>query len=447
MSGLDQDSRRTWERVLDGLRAKLGAEFPVWFKQAELAFVDGDEVGISLPTKFVRDYVERHYRDQVFDCWASEVPTLSEVVFVVRPAAPVVAAAPSQFQPSPADVFRLGQFPSMRMSDFVVGDSNQHAFDEVRRALGAPRGAETPPLFIYAPSGMGKTHLLLGGAAETQAPAPGYSPPAVTYIPADLFIMHAVHAAREERMRELRQASLSSDILLVDGLQLLEGKGWAADEMLLLIDHGVRSGKTVIMSANRAIEALGEIGERLNLIWARPISIDLGGSTAEIRGSIIARRSAAGAFQITEEAAELVAEHFHGSHRQMLDALTTAYNNARPARPLDKEDIRPLLPAAPERGPEVPLSRILQAVAQETGVSILDLKSSTRRAKVARARHIAMFLMRDLTSSTLREVGALFGGRDHSTVVNAVSVISMALPDDAETAQLVEAIREKLSSR
>ncbi|MEW6122249.1 MAG: chromosomal replication initiator protein DnaA [Pseudomonadota bacterium] len=466
-----------WDRIRARLRQEIGEDvYSSWFARLELDKVSGDTVHLSVPTRFLKSWIQGHYVERLAELWRDETGAPRKVDVAVRSAAirsqplkarepratvveqpvePRRASQPAVAAPAPAaapaapptsDVAAGSPLdPRLTFETFVLGKSNTLAHAAARQVADAAAGAAPifNPLYLHAPVGLGKTHLLQ--AAAWAGAARGRR---VVYLTAERFMYGFVAALKSHAAIAFKDALRSIDTLLIDDLQFLTGKNMQ-QEFCHTLNALIDAGRQVMVAADRPPSELDGLDDRVRSRLAGGLVVELGTLEEELRLQILKARSQALAeqhrgFQVPAPVLELLARNVGQSGRDLDGALNKLLAcNRLTGEPVTLEmaetAIRDLVrPSDPKR---VRVEDILRVVAKHYNVSRADLLSQRRTANVVKPRQIAMYLAKTLTLRSLPEIGRRFGGRDHTTVLHAVRKIDGLIASDRALADEIEALK------
>jgi chromosomal replication initiator protein len=453
-----------WDRFRQRLRAEMGEDvFSSWFARMELVRIQGDVVNVSVPTRFLKSWIETHYVDRVRAIVEAEFDISGGLAVHVRTVTrePIrMQAEPRREAPAPriqpaaipqstiiTDCFGAPLDKRLGLSSFVVGRSNALAFAAADR-IAALAGAPSPynPLYLHAGVGLGKTHLIQAVAQE--AIKLGKK---VAYYPADKFMYGFVNALKSQTALAFKEQLRGIDMLVIDDAQFIQGKSVQA-EFGHTINALIDLGKQVVVAADRLPTELESLDERVRSRLAGGLVVEIGSLDEELRLKILtARLNALSAlhptFQVSTDVAAYVARSVVTNGRDLDGAanrlLAHATLNGAPLSIENAETaIRDLIRLRePKR---VRIEDIQKLVAARYNVSRADILSERRTAAVVKPRQIAMFLSKVLTLRSLPEIGRRFGGRDHTTVLHAVRKIEKAIGDDRTLNEEVELLKRML---
>ena len=478
---LSSPAQEAWSRVRHRLRAEFGENiFMSWFARLELVSVAGPTAQLSVPTRFLKSWIQAHYFDRILALFRGELPSVEAMSITVRtvaprplpkPARPAESIIPSVIaSPQPADNFApamrmdcanpapqqrdadpLGGSPldrRMTFSSFVVGRSNALAHAAAMQ-VGNTRPGEGPvynPLYIHAAVGLGKTHLLQAAAHAAEA-----SGRRVLYLTAERFMYSFVTALKSQTAIAFKDTLRGIDLLVIDDVQFLQGKT-IQHEFGHTLNALIDAGRQVIIAADRPAQELESLDERIRSRLGGGLVVDMGPLDEQVRVRILESRiSAAKAhlpnFEIGDEIVSQLAKQLVANGRDLEGAVNRLLAQATlTGQPLDLDTaenaVRDMIKTRePKR---VKIEDIQRLVANHYNVSRSDILSSRRTATVVRPRQIAMYLSKMLTLRSLPEIGRRFGGRDHTTVLHAVRKIDGLVGSDNALAGEIDHLRRML---
>lgn len=469
MSGLLTEA---WDRISGRMRSEVGdVEYRTWLQQIVLGPVDGDEVTLMLPTRFLRDWVRSQYGDRLSTLWNQEIPAIRRVELqVMRPgdaAAPSAApvdgegdrpAAASEVTPAPA---ARSSAPAERVSDtkadlaapldqrftfdtFIVGKPNEFAYACARRVAEKPSSVGFNPLFLYGGVGLGKTHLMHSIGAELLRRG-GIS---VAYMSAEKFMYRFIAAIRSQSTVEFKDHLRSVDVLMIDDLQFLIGKDNTQEEFFHTFNALVDAGRQIVVSADKSPSDLSGLEDRLRTRLGCGMVADIHATTFELRISILEAKATASGVVVPGKVLEFLAHKITTNVRELEGALNRLIAHAnlfgRPITLESTQDVLHDILKAHDR--RVTIEEIQRKVSEHWNIRLTDMSSARRARAVARPRQVAMYLAKQLTSRSLPEIGRKFGNRDHTTVMHAVSRVQELMERDTAFAEDVELLRRMLES-
>jgi chromosomal replication initiator protein len=468
-----------WRRCGDRLRAELGEDvFNSWFGRVELEGATGGQARLSVPTRFLKSWIDTHYVSQIVGALSSEFGPIARIAIGVRscsrpePQGAVQIASPNRpaavAQPRPAEsgnIRRVGSpLPASVLPDdplmgspldrrltfqtFQVGRSNQFAFAAARKVVDKVAGSAPAfcPLYVHSAVGLGKTHLLQ--AVAHTAVQQGRS---VIYLTAERFMHGFVAALKAQTSIVFKDRLRSIDLLIFDDAQFLQGNAIQAEfghALNALLD----AGREVIVAADRPPNDLESLDERVRSRLSMGLCVEISALDEALRIRILEARVATARslhpnFELSPAVLAFVARSIRSNGRDLEGAVNrllahTTLTGATLTVESAEAAIRDLIRThEPKR---VKIEDIQKLVANHYSVSRADILSSRRTAVVVKPRQVAMFLAKTLTMRSLPEIGRRFGGRDHTTVLHAVRKIEALSATDNALREELELLRRML---
>ena len=335
--------------------------------------------------------------------------------------------------------------PQYVFERFVIGDGNRLAHAAALAVAEAPSEAYNP-LFLHGPPGLGKTHLLTAIANYLTDHAPELN---VRYTTAESFMNEFVASLQSAGSEAFKRRYRDLDVLLVDDVQFLEGKRHTEEEFFHTFNALYESGSQLVLSADRIPADLSELARRLRDRFEWGLTVEVGAPNLAMRLAVLRRLVRESGVEISDrDALAELAERIDSNVRQLHGALTRAIAHASlMARPLSRELVAEVIPSSsPPRLHPAP-EEIQSRVAESFGVSRAELVGTARAATPLRARQVAIYLTREATELSLPQIGRLYGGRDHTTVLNSIRRVEAAAAEDPDLRRRLETLRTAIHNR
>jgi chromosomal replication initiator protein len=454
--------------ILQRLRAAVSPEcFQTWFKDLRMAAVDGSTVRLSAPNRYVKFWLESHYKKEVLAAVISAVPDATHVELVLQTVAPatdssatlgsVLSSVSAPRPQSPVvhekpvlrETVRMVQLsPRMRLETFAVGKSNRIAHAAAQSVAESP-GTVYNPLFLHGAHGLGKTHLMHGiGHLLTERVPPA----TIVYISCEEFTNAYVSAVQAKRLDAFRARFRNCDALLVDDVQFLGGRERTQEEFLHTFDSLRSVHKQIVLCADVAPRDIKRLDPKLVTRFQTGLVARIDRPDLTLRTDLLREKAEARGLSLAEDVAELLATHIDSNVRELegaickLMALAAAESTeeGRKAAPNRELAILSLRELGYLRSGPLSLQDILDATGQRYSVSADDLRSGKRFAALVHARHIGMYLSKTLTSQSVADIGRFYGNRDHATVLHAARKISDLMKRDENVRHEVQTLRQVL---
>ena len=419
---LDALWRATQERLKTSV---LESTYRLWIEPLEAVGAEGGTLYLSAPGS-IRAWAERRYSSLIAEALLRQTGgELQRVSFAEPP-----AEQPPEHDPE--------LNPNYTFERFVIGPGNRLAHGAALAVAEAPSEAYNP-LFLHGPPGLGKTHLLGAIANYLRDNAPGLS---VRYTTAESFTNEFVAALKSKGSEAFKARYRDIDVLLIDDVQFLQGKPATEEEFFHTFNALYESGSQLVLSADRIPSELSTLASRLRDRFEWGLTVAVEPPNLATRLTVLRRLVEEAGVEIADAGAlSELANRIDANVRQLHGALTRVLAHASlMARPLSSELIAEVIPKTRPAQP-TSVEEIQERVAASFGISRAELVGSSRAATPLRARQIAIFITRDLTDLSLPQIGHLYGGRDHTTVLNSLRRVEAALDEDLELAEKVREVR------
>jgi chromosomal replication initiator protein len=470
-----------WRRGCEKLATELPEQqFNTWIRPLPPVTVAGEDAALvatlKVPNHFKRDWIRRQYATRI-EAILTELagrPTRLELALSARepagaalpmpqasaqvpaPSAPPGDTAPSAaLRPAPSPAASTVLLPSqgpaaskhrinpaLTFDTLVPGRANQMARTAALHVAGAP-GITYNPLFIYGGVGLGKTHLIhaVGNALLKDRPDAR-----VLYLHAEQFISDVVKNYQRKTFDELKAKYHSLDLLLIDDVQFFAGKDRTQEEFFNAFEALLAKKAHIIMTSDTYPKGLVDIDERLTSRFDAGLTVAIEPPELEMRVAILIKKAIAEGAPMPEDVAFFVAKNVRANVRELEGALRKVLAYAKFSHKdisiaLAREALKDLLSI---QNRQIGVENIQKTVADFYKIKVADMYSKKRPASIARPRQIAMYLAKELTQKSLPEIGELFGGRDHTTVLHAVRKIGGERQKNTELNQQLHVLEQTL---
>ena len=423
-----------WESIREAVRQRVGVSaYEAWFRELE-GSLEGGSLVLRCPDRFSRDWIRERYGPVI----AEAVPSLKTIAYEIEPPLRAARAEPTRV-PAVA-----GTPPTPRRTDesfenFVAGPGNVLAL-EAARAVARGQAGDCSPLVLTGGSGAGKSHLCRAIRSELRE--------GVVYRSSEEYTTEVTRAMRAGQMEPLRQRYRRSlNVLILEDVQFLIGKRATQIEFFHTLDHLLTRGKTVVLSAELPPHELSGLDAKLRSRMSSGLVACILPPELATRRSIMREKAAAGGIRIPDECLETLARRPVESVRDLLGGLNQVVARAS----LLRCAVTPELLAEALSSVEVPgrprsLEEIIELAARAYALSLEELRSPSRRRHIVRPRQIAMYLCRNYTEASLKEIGRLFK-RDHSTVMHAIETVEKRCVERPQLLYELETLAARISPR
>ena len=434
-----------WQNCLSQLELELTPQqYSAWIKPlVPLGYQDG-VFRIAAPNRFKLDWVRTQYADRITALASQFLDASVEVQFVLNPEirkAAVQATSPVAVQPErpvaetdpAAPPYRgvVTETPvreqsrinaEMTFDSFVTGKANQLARAAAIQVANNP-GVSYNPLYLFGGVGLGKTHLIhaIGNQVLQDVPAAR-----IRYIHAEQYVRDVVTAYQRKGFDDFKRYYHSLDMLLIDDIQFFSGKSRTQEEFFYAFEALIAARKQIIISSDTYPKEMSGMDDRLTSRFDSGLTVAIEPPELEMRVAILIKKAGQEGVQLSDDVAFFVAKHLRSNVRELEGALRkilafSRFHGKDITIELTKEALKDLLSV---QNRQISVENIQKTVADFFRIKVADMYSKRRPANIARPRQIAMYLTKELTQKSLPEIGELFGGRDHTTVLHAVRKIA-----------------------
>ena len=457
----DQSGVELWRDVCHELQKNLSKpSYATWIHPVGGPRFDGKCLELLAPSPFAANWLRKNYQDLISQL-ASGIAEQPVQVLIndapsnrpprkkacladaagtdsprTDPAGAATVSSPAPCRQSPNG---RGLNPRYLFSRFVVG-CNSHMAHAACRAVAESTSRRFNPLFLCGNVGLGKTHLMQAiGHQRLQAKPEDR----VLYVTTEQFTNELITAIRKNRTQSFRQGYRQADLILVDDIQFLQGKEYTQEEFFHTFNWLHEAGSQVVLASDRPPSQICQLQKRLISRFSMGLVADIQSPDLETRMAILHKKADQDRAELPEELIYHIACNFTSNIRELEGALTRAVAYCSiTGQPLNTRTVAPILNLSTESARMSP-QRVIESVAQVFAVEADDLRGSSRKRIVSRARQLAMSLLRQHTSLSLSKIGQCFG-KDHTTVLYGVRRINKVLADDPELVQQVGKVRDLL---
>ena len=448
-----------WSRILDRARNDLPTHTTdQWLAPLAALEFDGQTLTLAAPDQFAIDWVSSKHATHLESlgpiCLGHPLKILLKVQDERRTRPQMDLFVPqneASIEPLKADnTVILSQLNDRyTFGHFVIGKSNELAAAAAAAVAEAP-GKSYNPLFIYGATGLGKTHLMQAIAHRILQRDPSVR---VTYITAEQFLNDVINSIEKRSMNEFKRRYRQADLLLVDDVHVLAGKQQTQEEFFHTFNALYEAGRQIVLTSDRPPSEIPRLEDRLKSRFEWGMVADVSAPDLEHRIAILRRKAQMDHLEhtIPDEVLHFIADHVQANVRELEGSIIKllAFSSLRHrvvTVELAREALRDKLRASdatPVRSTrQERVYQIQQAVAAEWGVTVDGLTSKTRTKVLTVPRQVAMYLTREIHGLQLVEIGAAFGGRDHSTVIHSLERVTSMSKEDAAFRARVEKVRE-----
>ena len=454
---------QSWEKLKVKLKKQVGeTAYKSWLRQISFKSAENDSLTVSVPTKFLRDWIATHYAEKIKVLCKEKNPEIEILKIVVKQTGGRIVPGTTRLVENQSNNERKYDVRSQQMlsypedfgapldpryafDNFVVGKSNELAFAAAQRVAEAEK-VTFNPLFLYGGVGLGKTHLMNAIGWKIKKNNPNRK---VIFLSAEKFMYQFVRALRYKDTATFKDQFRSIDVLMIDDVQFIGGKENTQEEFFHTFNALVEQNRQIVVSADKSPLDLEGVAERLRSRLGGGLIADIHPTTYELRLGILMEKAKKRGVDIPSKVLEFLSYKIVSNVREMEGALNRLVAHATlVGSPITidtaQEVLQDLLRAHDKK---VTIEEIQKKVAEHFNIRITDMHSPRRSRSVARPRQVAMYLAKSITSRSLPEIGRKFGGRDHTTVMHAVRKIEELKSTDSIFNDDVELLKRMLETQ
>jgi len=448
---------KLWDDTLAHLELNLSPQhFSTWIKPLKLVKIEQDMVYLEVPNRFVLDWVKENYSKLIqknlsdlsavsyrlhFDISNQNLEEINKnTPLIERP----IAVAAKKTVVNNTHTADLNLNRKYTFEEFVSGSSNQFAYAAAMAVANNPATTYNP-LFIYGGVGLGKTHLVnaIGNAILKKSPQMR-----ICYYTSEKFMNELINSLRYNRMDEFRNKFRSMDIIMIDDIQFIAGKERTQEEFFHTFNALYESHKQIIVTSDKFPKDIPGLEERLRSRFEWGLIADIQAPDVETKLAILKMKAEQNSINLPEDVSLFLANSICNNVRELEGYLIRigAYASLTSV-PVSLEMARDVLKdILIERNRELSVEEIVKKVSLHFNIKVSDIKSAKRLKAVVLPRQIAMYISRQLTSSSYPEIGDRFGGKDHSTIIHAIRKIEKLMEEDFQLKSTIENLKKELTN-
>jgi len=431
----------TWDWIKAKLAERIAPqEFQNWVMRTALESLDQGSLRVQVPDQVTKDFIEQEYTEQIRSTIRELNLPVDRILYLPHAesrAAVVDTTLASSMEPAFASA--AGQLNTrFRFDNFVVGSCNQFAHAAARAVADSPSRSYNP-LFIYGGTGMGKTHLMHAIGRELLDKYPAIR---VVYTSSERFMNEMILCLRTNRMPSFQRHYRSADVLLVDDVQILAGKERMQEEFFHTFNELYDHQKQIVISSDSAPKSTLGLVERLRSRFEWGLMVDVQPPDLETKMAILDKKAEIEGVALPEEVRIYIATKTKSNVRELEGALIkliaySSITNSPVTLQMAQQVLKYLISGGERR---ITMDSILRAVAEKFNMQPQQLKQKSNSRQIAYPRQIAMYLMKDLTQASLPEIGRVFGGKHHTTVLHSVQKIERLRQTDTDLNRLIHSL-------
>ncbi len=437
-----------WQKTQSTLKEQIGStSYDTWLSSLRAIDKDTGTLVLQAPDEFFKNWIIEHYAPAIERCLNAEAGREVDLEFEVNgqlmavPPQKLLQSFEKQFdQTTPKTTVHLN--PRFLFENFVVGPSNRFAFAAAQAVAEAPAKMYNP-FFIYGPVGLGKTHLMQSITHEVARKHPALK---VCYLSSEQFTNELINAIRHRSADSFRQKYRTIDVLLIDDIHFIAGKESTQEEFFHTFNVLHDNRKQIIICSDRPPKEIAHLEERLVSRFNWGLIADVQPPDYETRVAILRKKLELESVKVPDDVLIFIASEIKTNIRELEGALlrVVAYSMLE-EKPVNLSIAKSVLKdMVKETVKTISVDMVQKEVAGFFNISLNDLKNKSRHKNVVVPRQVAMYLSRKLTTHSLPEIGAAFGGKDHTTILHAVKKVEEILLKDEQIRKIVDTLTNSL---
>lgn len=442
-----------WTRVLNELSKQINDNriFDVFFKDTYIYSIDGKEMIVACDSSLVTTILHDKYEDLVTQTVDSLTGTNFEVTFVNNSDLKNKTSTNLMVDSKPRYFENCEISQNYTFDNFVVGTSNKEA-SQASLIVASTPGKLYNPLFIYSQSGLGKTHLLNAIGNYIKETNPTLK---VLYCSSQTFFeeyQQSIHNQKDSD--DFKEYIKAFDVLLIDDIQFFQNKKSTEEFFFNIFEHMKANNKQLVLTSDRSPNELKELDPRLQTRFASGLQISILKPTTEMCEDILKKKIEASGLSISmfdNDVLFLLADKFKNSIRDLEGALNRLlfYANMNHASHINMdiavEALQSLIDIGTSKS-KISEQKILNIVSSYYNLSVYQITGKIKTGQIVNARHIAIYLIRNLLDVSLKQIGEAFSNRDHTTIMHSINKVEQMLKDDKETRVVIEELKKRISA-
>jgi chromosomal replication initiator protein len=452
-----EDAKTFWGNVLVEIEKTITKQnYATWFKNTFLARTEDGILTIGVPNEFVKEWLSTKYHKDILRAARLGDEGVRGIEYIVahepkerslsdiptHPIGEIQKQTPSEL-PFGINTSRKDNLnPRYSFDTFIIGPFNELAYSAAQAIVKQP--AAYNPLFIYGPTGLGKTHLIqsVGHALREKFPQIN-----IFYTSSEKFTTDVVQAIQNNRISSLKERYRSYDVLIMDDIQFLSGKEKTQEELFHLFNILYDKNKQIIFSSDKHPNYIQGLEERLRSRFSAGMIVDVSKPEYESRMSILLAKASQQGIQISHDVLDFIAMHVEGNIRELEGILNTVVMQSElRGRPLDAAELKILIKNNIKPKKNVSIEDVIKIIARFYQLDESIIYEKTRRKEIVRCRQVAMYVLREDYNISFPIIGRKLGGRDHTTVMHSCDKVKTDMESDSGLVREVEQIRSMLTT-
>ena len=441
-----------WQSVLAQIKLNVSsANFATWFANTKIAGISGGVITVSVPNSFSKEWLEQKYKTEILKILKSVDSSIKDIEYTINPAKKIFSNNTVRINNEEQLGFselekdeETNLNPKYDLDNLIVGPFNEMAHAAGQAIIENP-GEAYNPFFVYGGVGLGKTHLIQGIGNKIKEK---YYSKKIRYIPAEKLITDVVNSIRENRVEELKKEFKTIDVLIIDDIQFISGKTKTQEEFFHIFNVLYQNNKQIILSSDKHPGSIPTLTDRLRSRFEGGMITDVGMPDLETRLAILKQKAEEKGLNISFDALEFIASNIQKNVRELEGALNKILIVEKiNKRPCNLDDIKKQLKNIISVKTKITTpEKIMDTIINFYALSNQDLFMTSRKKEYSKPRQLTMYLLKRELKLSYSVIGRKFGGKDHTTVMHACSLMEKEYEENQKFNQEVEMILQRIYS-
>ncbi|MBI2011463.1 chromosomal replication initiator protein DnaA [Candidatus Daviesbacteria bacterium] len=439
----EKERKKIWTKITDVIKEEISsANFRTWFSQTVLGEISNEKMVIFVTSAFIKNQLLSRYQSLLEEAIEKTLGKKMVVECKINTTINSISEESFELETPPRLQSFVGLNPRYTLANFVVGLTNNLAYAAAQAVVQNP-GISYNPLFIYGPSGVGKTHLMqaIGNAIFGKN---SYSK--IVYAPSERFMVDFVDSIQNKKTGDFRSKYRSSNLLLIDDIQFIAGKDSTQEEFFHTFNELHSKNCQIVLTSDRPPNEMVKLESRLLSRFQGGLMVDIQLPDFDTRMAILKTKLKEREETLPEEYLKLIAENIESNTRELEGKLIQILQMSKLSnQPLNEDSVRKFLGSRHKQlSANIDHKKVLTTLNNYFNIKTADLTGPRRQKELVLPRHLAMYILYEECKIPMEKIGQILGGRDHTTILHGIEKIRGNLGRDREVQRLLIEIKQQL---
>jgi len=448
---MTQGPEKTWEKTLAEIELAISKpNFNTWFQKTFAVGKKGKTFYVGVPSEFNREWLQRRFHDMILKTLKKHDPSIENVEYVVKKKKGKEKVKRERKEKGGLSPLPLAKNTVMKKTNlnqkytfdsFIVGPFNELAYSAAQAIIKKP--GTYNPLFVYGPTGLGKTHLIQATGNKLLEKNPDLN---VFYTTSEKFSQDYVNALTNNRVQQFKNRYRNYDVLIMDDIQFFSGKEKLQEELFHLFNILYDKNKQIIFSSDKHPNYIVGLEDRLRSRFSAGMIVDITKPDYESRAAILKAKATEQNIPISDEIIDYLATHIDGNIRELEGIINTiAIQTEIKKRKLTLDEVKQIVKNNIRPKKHLAIDEIVKMIAGYYGVHPEQIYEKSRKKEIVQIRQIVMYILREFFNISYPTIGKEIGGRDHTTVIHSYEKVKEMMKEDPSLVQEIEQLKSILN--